>query len=71
MTFYMKRFVIIILVAMSWLPMAAQLNGNGYYRIRNVANSTRYITIANDMLNYTTAISTAAGGLKALNGEWR
>lgn len=69
MTFYMKRFVIIILVAMSWLPMAAQLNGNGYYRIRNVANSTRYITIANDMLNYTTAISTAAGGLKALNGD--
>ena len=64
----MKRFVIIMLVAMSWLPMAAQLNGNGYYRIRNVANPTRYITIANDTLNYTTAISTAAGGLMELNG---
>ena len=68
MTFYMKRFVIIILVAMSWLPMAAQLNGSGYYRIHNVANPSHYITIANDTLNYTTAISTAAGGLKELNG---
>lgn len=64
----MKRVLIIILIAMSWLPMAAQLNGNGYYRIRNVANPTRYITIANDTLNYTTAISTAAGGLMELNG---
>lgn len=64
----MKRLIIIISVVMSWLPMAAQLNGNGYYRISNVANPTRYITITNDMLNYTTAISTAAGGLKELNG---
>lgn len=64
----MKRFAIIILVVMSWLPMAAQLNGSGYYRIRNVANPTHFITIANDMLSYTTAISTAAGGLKELNG---
>ena len=64
----MKRLIIIISIVMSWLPMAAQLNGNGYYRISNVANPTRYITITNDMLNYTTAISTAAGGLKELNG---
>ena len=64
----MKRLLIIILVVLSWLPMAAQLNGNGYYRISNVANSSRYITITNDTLNYTTAISTAAGGLKELNG---
>lgn len=60
----MKRFVIIILVIMSWLPMAAQLNGTGYYRIRNVANDTHYIAFANDKFNYTTCISTACGGLK-------
>ena len=59
----MKRFIIIILVALSWLPMAAQLNGTGYYRIRNVANDTHYITIANDLFNYTTCISLACGGL--------
>ena len=66
----LKRNILIILVAMSWLPLAAQLrttnNGTGYYRIRNVANNTHYITIANDTLNYTTAISTAAGGLGQL-----
>lgn len=68
----MKRFAIIILAALSGLPMAAQLrtsnNGTGYYRIRNVANPSHYITIANDTLNYTMAISTAAGGLMELNG---
>ena len=68
----MKRFLIIILAALSGLPMAAQLrssnNGTGYYRIRNVANTLHYITIANDTLNYTIAISTAAGGLMELNG---
>ena len=66
----LKRNILLILVAMSWLPLAAQLrttnNGTGYYRIRNVANNTHYITIANDTLNYTTAISTAAGGLGQL-----
>lgn len=68
----LKRNILIIFVAMSWLPLAAQLrstnNGTGYYRIRNAANDTRYISIENDTLNYTTAISTAAGGLMELNG---
>lgn len=66
----MKRFVIIILVALSWLPMAAQLNGTGYYRARNVANPTHFITIANDLFSYDVVIDNAGGGGSAvLNGD--
>ena len=61
--FQMKRLMIIMLVVMSGLPMAAQLNGTGYYRIRNVANETHYIAFANDKFDYTTVISLACGGL--------
>ena len=45
------------------LPMAAQLNGSGFYRIRNAARTSEYISMANDKFNYTTAIGTACGGL--------
>ena len=61
--FQMKRLMIIMLVVMSGLPMAAQLNGSGYYRIRNVAYDKHYIAFANDLFNYTTVISSACGGL--------
>lgn len=44
-------------------PMAAQLNGTGYYRFRNADRTGDYISMANDKFNYTTAISTACGGL--------
>lgn len=70
MIFQMKRFVIIMLVAMSWLPMAAQLNGSGYYRVRNVGNPTHYLTIANDLFSYDVVIDNAGGGGSAvLNGD--
>lgn len=72
MTYLMKRFVIIMLVVMSWLPMAAQLTttGTGYYRARNVANTNHYITIANDKFNYDVVIDSAGGGGTAvLNGD--
>lgn len=58
----MKRFIIIILVALSWLPLAAQLNGTGYYRVRNVANDTHYITLANDKIDFAKVVSDAGGG---------
>jgi hypothetical protein len=52
----MKRFVIIILVALGWLPMAAQLQGTGYYRVANKLldenNDTLFISFANDKFSY-------------------
>lgn len=48
------------------LPMAAQLNGTGFYRFRNSQNTSDYISLANDKFNYTTIISSAAGGLGKL-----
>ena len=48
------------------LPMAAQLNGTGFYRFRNSQNTGDYICLANDKFNYTTVISSAAGGLSKL-----
>ena len=60
----MKRvFNIAILLMLCCLPMAAQLNGSGFYRIRNAARTSEYISMANDKFNYTTAIGTACGGL--------
>ena len=55
------------------LPAMAQLNGSGYYRIYNVQNQTHYLTIANDLFNYATCISTAGGGLTSvwLGGKGR
>lgn len=60
----MKRVVnIAILLMLCCLPLAAQLNGSGFYRIRNAARTSEYISMANDKFNYTTAIGTACGGL--------
>ena len=60
----MKRvFNIAILLMLCCLPLAAQLNGSGFYRIRNAARTSEYISMANDKFNYTTAIGTACGGL--------
>lgn len=54
------------LVMLCCLPTMAQLDGTGYYRFRNSANTTDYICLANDKFNYTTIISSAAGGLSKL-----
>ena len=60
----MKRVVnIAILLMLCCLPLAAQLNDSGFYRIRNAARTSEYISMTNDKFNYTTAIGTACGGL--------
>lgn len=46
----------------------AQLNGNGYYRIRNADRSNEFISIANDFFNISTCISNG-GGLDGLNSH--
>lgn len=59
----LNKMCAIALLALCSLPAMAQLNGTGYYRFRNSARTSDYITIANDKFNYTTVISTAGGGL--------
>ena len=60
----MKRvFNIAILLMLCCLPLAAQLNGSGFYRIRHAERNSEYISMTNDKFNYTTAINTACGGL--------
>ena len=59
----LNRMCAIAMLALCSLPAMAQLNGTGYYRFRNSARTSDYITIANDKFNYTTVISTAGGGL--------
>ena len=55
-------------MALCALPALAQLDGTGYYRFRNAQYSTEYISMSNDLFNYTTCIGTACGGLsQALN----
>ena len=53
------------LAALCALPAVAQLNGTGYYRFRNAAQTSDYISLANDKFNYHTCISIACGGLTA------
>ncbi len=60
----MKRLInIAILLTLCCLPMAAQLNGTGFYRFRNADRTGDYISMANDKFNFTTCIGTACGGL--------
>ena len=59
----LNKMCAIAMMALCSLPAMAQLNGTGYYRFRNSARTSDYITIANDKFNYTTVISTAGGGL--------
>lgn len=60
----MKRiFYISVLLTLCCLPMAAQLNGTGYYRFRNAQNTSDYISMTNDKFNYNTIIEIACGGL--------
>lgn len=57
------------LAALCALPAVAQLNGTGYYRFRNAAQTSDYISLANDKFNYHTCISIACGGLGAALGS--
>lgn len=65
-----RIFLLLALALTGALNCMAQLNGTGFYRFRNAAQTTDYISIANDKFNYKTAISTACGGLmEALSSD--
>lgn len=65
----MKKLILntctLVLIALCALPAMAQLNGSGYYRVRNAQYTNEYIYIANDLLNYHTVVN-AAGGATAI-----
>ncbi len=56
--------IISALLTLSCLPTAAQLNGSGFYRLRNYQNNTHYISLANNLFNYSTIIATAGAGAR-------
>ena len=63
----MKKITLFILLAFSCtMTSMAQLNGSGYYRLRNVAYPTHYTSLHNHIFNYTTIASNAGGGLRKL-----
>lgn len=63
-----KQILATALVALCCLPAMAQLNGTGYYRVRNAQNDNNYITLANDNFNYSTVVS-AGGGASQVTGN--
>ena len=65
----MKRTIILsVLLTLCCLPMAAQINGTGYYRFRNAEHTSDYISMANDKFNYKTVVDDACGGFTAAAG---
>ena len=52
-----------LLASLMTLPAIAQMNGTGYYRVRNYQYNN-YISIANDRLVYKTIVSSGGGATK-------
>ena len=59
---------VLVMMALCALPALAQLNGTGYYRVRNAQSTSDYISMANDKFHFTTVISSAGGGLGSVTG---
>lgn len=59
----LRNFGAASLMILCALPGLAQLNGTGFYRFRNAANTSDYISLANDKFNFKTCIGDACGGL--------
>jgi len=55
------HFGIVFLIVLYALPALAQLNGTGYYIIRNAQYDNHYISIANDKLIYSTIVNSGGG----------
>lgn len=65
----LKMIGMTVLLSLSCLTMTAQLDGSGFYRVRNAANTNHYISLANDLFNYHVCISNAGGGLWEVYGS--
>ena len=64
-----RQLCIVALLTIFALPAVAQLNGTGFYRFRNVARPTEYISITNDRFNYYTIIDDAGGGTDIISNS--
>ena len=49
----MKRLIFLLISGITALPILAQLNGDGYYRIQNTSSYGRYLTISNNKVDET------------------
>ena len=58
----MKRLILLLISGITALPILAQLNGDGYYRIQNTSNYGRYLTISNNKVDETNKNSISGGG---------
>lgn len=69
----MKRLIFLLISGITALPILAQLNGDGYYRIQNTSNYGRYLTISNNKVDETNKNAIKRGeegnvyGLKTIN----
>lgn len=57
-----------LLASLMTLPAIAQINGSGYYRIRNAQYDNHYLSIANDIMNFSNIINAAGGGWNLVLG---
>lgn len=61
---------VLMLIALCALPAMAQLNGDGYYRVRNAQNTNHIISLANDRFTYQSIIGVAGGASNATNNSY-
>ncbi len=59
----MKKIYVISFLLLITLTAYAQLNGTGYYRVKNVGTGN-YISLENNKFDYSTVIATAGNGAK-------
>ena len=57
----MRPFLLFLLITFG-LPALAQIDGNGYYRIRNTVNEGNYIALQNNKLQFNDMVTAAGGG---------
>lgn len=73
----MKKYLLhigaVFLMALLSLPTLAQLNGTGYYRVRNAAEgqTNQYMSFANDIINFNNIIAAPGGATNLTNEENR
>ena len=66
----LNKMCVMVLLALCSLPAMAQLNGDGYYRVRNAQNTNHIISLANDRFTYQSVVGVAGGASNAIKEEY-
>ncbi len=66
----LNKMCAIAMLALCSLPAMAQLNGDGYYRVRNAQNTNHIISLANDSFTYQSIVGVAGGASNAIKEEY-